>query len=422
MNESPIQRNDFCNNVGGGEGKLIWRSTLQLATTLIVAVWLAPFAVANQQLEYQLTNRLAGWQSFSHTVKPNGFEIGIDPQVQYQGKPAALFTSTAPKQGKAYYVALQQEFKADAYKGKRLKFSAVTRGECSPGYVHLFVKINKNNRVLVFDNKGNRQIRSSSNWSPVSVVVDVPSDCTKITVGFDFRGEGRLWLSGLQLEAVGKQVPVTAVQQVDRKTYKFYENELPEKPRELNFERIAKERGPKQLLFWSSRAGQDRAEKEYEAFCDRHVRFRGKNSASIRSLLPEPKSFMLIDQDFSADLYVGARLRFRAFIKTENVKDWAGIFMRVDGVDQVLAFDNMEDRPVKGTTDWHSAAVILDVPPGAKRIRIGFMQAGAGQSWFSNCALDTMKETVNTTGEHIRVDKIHTEKLADVPKLDLQDR
>ena len=31
---------------------------------------------------------------------------------------------------------------------------------------------------------------------------------------------------------------------------------------------------------------------------------------------------------------------------------WAGLWMRVDKGKDMVAFDNMQDRPIKGTTDW----------------------------------------------------------------------
>jgi len=33
-----------------------------------------------------------------------------------------------------------------------------------------------------------------------------------------------------------------------------------------------------------------------------------------------------------------------------------------------LAFDNMQDRPITGTADWKSYAVVLDIPEGATGI------------------------------------------------------
>ena len=44
--------------------------------------------------------------------------------------------------------------------------------------------------------------------------------------------------------------------------------------------------------------------------------------------------------------------------------------MRVDGGDgQILSFDNMHSRPIKGTKDWKQYQITLDVPDGAAKDR-----------------------------------------------------
>ena len=54
--------------------------------------------------------------------------------------------------------------------------------------------------------------------------------------------------------------------------------------------------------------------------------------------------------------------------------------MRVDGPDsgRHLAFDNMLDRPIKGTTDWTRYAVVLDVDKTAVAIAFGVLAGGEG--------------------------------------------
>lgn len=45
---------------------------------------------------------------------------------------------------------------------------------------------------------------------------------------------------------------------------------------------------------------------------------------------------------FWVDKYVGKRLCFIVFIKSENVRDWVGLWMWVDGKDiELFVMDNM---------------------------------------------------------------------------------
>jgi hypothetical protein len=68
------------------------------------------------------------------------------------------------------------------------------------------------------------------------------------------------------------------------------------------------------------------------------------------------------------------------YLKTRDVEDWCGIWLRVDGPSRLLAFDNMQPRAVKGTNDWTRHEVVLDVPEAAVRLAFGSVLKGAGQA------------------------------------------
>ena len=78
-------------------------------------------------------------------------------------------------------------------------------------------------------------------------------------------------------------------------------------------------------------------------------------------------------QDIAPDDYLGKRVRFSGYVKARGVKGWAGLWMRVDsqanprGCGEMLAFDNMEDRPIKGSSDWTRYDVVLDVAKARDR-------------------------------------------------------
>src|SRR5262245_64062888 len=86
---------------------------------------------------------------------------------------------------------------------------------------------------------------------------------------------------------------------------------------------------------------------DYEVKADRKVFHGGKASGTIRSVADDPQFGTLV-QAFKADDYRGKRLRLTGYIKAENLSDWAGLWMRIDGDGKTLAFDNMQPRPVKG--------------------------------------------------------------------------
>ena len=105
-------------------------------------------------------------------------------------------------------------------------------------------------------------------------------------------------------------------------------------------------------------------------------------------------------QNFSAEQYIGKRVRFGAFVKSEGVERWSGLWMRVDGKSgqPSLAFDNMQDRPIKGVTGWKEYEVVLDVPQGATGIFFGILLDGPGSVWLSGVKVEVVGPNVPTTG------------------------
>jgi hypothetical protein len=137
--------------------------------------------------------------------------------------------------------------------------------------------------------------------------------------------------------------------------------------------------------------------KSYETATDAAVTHGGKKSGRLASIA-EPKGFGTLMQEFAADDYRGKRLRLSAWIKVSDVKDWAGLWMRVDGpVNKSLAFDNMQKRAIKGTKDWARYEIVLDVPNEADGIFYGVLIEGAGKAWLSDPQFETVDRSVPVT-------------------------
>jgi hypothetical protein len=106
--------------------------------------------------------------------------------------------------------------------------------------------------------------------------------------------------------------------------------------------------------------------------------------------------------DYSTpEKYVGKRIRMTGNMKSKDVTNWAGFWLRVDQADsqQPLSFDNMQDRSIKGTTEWKKYEIILDVPINASKIAFGALLVGIGQIWFDNLHFEIVDKSVQTTGQ-----------------------
>lgn len=134
------------------------------------------------------------------------------------------------------------------------------------------------------------------------------------------------------------------------------------------------------------------------------AQYNGHRAAFLKAVAQNPTGFGTLMQDFRADEYTGKRLRFSAMLKTENVADWAGIWMRIDknmgsSSPKMLILDNMHDRPVKGTEDWKSCQVVLDVPKDATSIFFGLTLNGSGNVMMSDAKIETVGLDVETTAK-----------------------
>ena len=137
---------------------------------------------------------------------------------------------------------------------------------------------------------------------------------------------------------------------------------------------------------------------DYKTGVDAQASYAGQPSAYLKSTKPQIDGFGTLMQQFNADDYLGKRIRFSAFVKTDAVAGWCALWTRVDKGTQSVAFDNMQDRAIKGTTAWQTYEIVLDVAPDATGIAFGILIDGTGTAWMSGAKLDVVGTNVPTTG------------------------
>ena len=144
-------------------------------------------------------------------------------------------------------------------------------------------------------------------------------------------------------------------------------------------------------------AGGDRTSYEAEVVSEA---YSGKGSAKYSSV-GKPKSFGTLMQTMSASKYLGKRVRMSAMVKSEDIEDWAGLWMRVDAKDGSghLSFDNMRDRRIEGTTSWNRYEIVLDVPEESGAIAFGILVDGRGSVWLDDLAFDIVDPDSPTTDQ-----------------------
>lgn len=133
---------------------------------------------------------------------------------------------------------------------------------------------------------------------------------------------------------------------------------------------------------------------EYEVGTDK---ISGKKIMYILGKTNNIDDFGTVMQTFNANKYLGKRLKLSALLKSQNVNE-AGMWMRVDGESKSsLSFDNMQNRPIKGTTNWKKYDIILDVPKESTAIAFGVLTSGKGKVWIKDISFQQVSTSVKTT-------------------------
>jgi hypothetical protein len=125
----------------------------------------------------------------------------------------------------------------------------------------------------------------------------------------------------------------------------------------------------------------------------------GLPSAYVKSIADASGGFGGMMQSIAATDYVGKRVRYSAWVKSEDANDdGAHLWFRVDGASGAqLGFDNMAARPIKGTTDWQEVSVVLDVPPESRGLAYGMFVSGNGSMWVSGARFEEVGPEVPST-------------------------
>lgn len=175
--------------------------------------------------ETTMEEKIKGW--FISGSHPYNYEIGIDHNNVHEGK-ASGYLKSKTVQEKDEFATMMQQFKANAFRGKRIKLSGFIQTKNVQQFSGLWMRVDSASEdVLQFDNMSNRPIIGTNSWNRYSIVLDVPENSAIISFGTLLTGEGEVWLDGLSFEVVDKDIPSTHIS---------FDSNLLEEPTNLSFE------------------------------------------------------------------------------------------------------------------------------------------------------------------------------------------
>ncbi|MEJ7732414.1 MAG: hypothetical protein WKG00_24815 [Polyangiaceae bacterium] len=140
----------------------------------------------------------------SHATADYGLEIE-------RTGPLAVATLRAVVAMPRDFATVRQSFRADRYRGRRVRFRATARTVDVVGRAWLWMRVDgeRGDPPLAFDGMGGRGLDGNCDWGEHAVVLDVAPAARTVHFGFALQGTGALRVRGMGFEVVDDTVAVT---------------------------------------------------------------------------------------------------------------------------------------------------------------------------------------------------------------------
>jgi hypothetical protein len=327
---------------------------------------------------------------------PGRCDTGMDSQKFADIPPLHSVRCTSavlPSWGGAY----KTDIDFAALRGKRVRISASLRGEgiekvATAQYSHidgeggLWIALGTPRDGLMTNRMQERAIRGTTGWEARDFVVDVPADANQLMAGYWMQGKGQMWVRDLKVE----EVPLTVAVNWDRKA----PNSSGAPDMSLAVTTVPRPTDaflpPPVKWFLTGEQGFELC----DAGVDATMLASGQPNLTIACKVPV---IVFLRQAPVAPPYWGKRVRFSAWIKTENVVARSdvlpvgGSFNSAQGAALYISASDtggpVRNAAVTGTTPWTYRELVIDIAPGtnapgdAKFLPMGVVLNGTGQVW-----------------------------------------
>ncbi len=286
-----------------------------------------------------------------YSTNNKDYSIILDTVIKHSGKASILISSDKDNANFESFMTIIPA----TMTGRNITVKAFMKLEDVEGVIGLMIRIDKKTEILQFDNMMQKKIKGTKDWMEYTVSLPLPIEADRITIGILLLGKGKVWADDISL---------------------WVDNSL--QSYNLGFEGMINENGlPEKWMCTTN--------KDYSITLDTVIKHSGKASVLIYSS-NRNASFETLMTTIPANI-TGKNITLKAFMKLEKVKDVIGLMLRIDGETEMLQFDNMMQKKIKGTKDWMEYAVTLPLPTDAKQIVIGIILSGKGSVWVDDISL-----------------------------------
>lgn len=149
-----------------------------------------------------------GWVR-ADTLLASFHSLHLDRQVKHGGASSLRIHTTRPGSN-IDYENLAHFFRADDYRGKRIRLTGHAKLADTTGAAGFLITVTGSAQATPFDHTLFwRPLRGPGEWQRQELVMDVPTDAAAIRIGVLFRGPGTAWFDDLAIEPVDTTVPTT---------------------------------------------------------------------------------------------------------------------------------------------------------------------------------------------------------------------
>jgi hypothetical protein len=138
----------------------------------------------------------------------NSYEMGVDKGAGQNGINAGTIKSIA--ENITGFGTLMEQCVPGIYRGKRVRMSGYMKTKDVKNWSSFWFRVDNE---LAFDNMhdGNkdRSIKGTTDWTKYEIVLDVPTNATRIAFGALIDGTGQIWFDNLKFEVVDNSVETT---------------------------------------------------------------------------------------------------------------------------------------------------------------------------------------------------------------------
>jgi RNA polymerase sigma factor (sigma-70 family) len=147
-------------------------------------------------------------------------------------------------------------------------------------------------------------------------------------------------------------------------------------------------------------AGMEQRNKDSYVALDPTVPRNGQPTLLLSSTSPKWGVGNNAARPLNFEPFLGKRMRFWAYVKSENLANWGGIQVWALGANsKFMLGDDMGGRPIIKTTDWQKYEIVADVPADIQQIIVGLHLYGAGKIWMDGAQAEVVGPEVPVTDD-----------------------